>query len=88
MIQSTNLLQCVIDGDYVMCCYRRTYDVPASGVNNKTTDMRFFTLILATLVIMAPIAVSGDFLCGFMSFLGKDWPCRMSCKIQGYVSVV
>ena len=51
-------------------------------------NMRFFTLILTTLVIMAPIAVNGDFLCGFLSFLGTDWPCRMSCKIQGYVSKV
>ena len=53
----------------------------------ERTNMRSFTLVLAAVAVMAPIAVdAAAFRCGFLSFLGSDWACRQSCKVQGHVS--
>ena len=51
--------------------------------------MRSFTFVLAAAVaVMAPFAAvdAAGFRCGFLSFLGSNWACRQSCKVQGHVS--
>ena len=52
-------------------------------------NMRSLTLVVFAVAVTAPFAaVNGDgFRCGFLSFLGTDWACRQSCKIQGHVSI-
>ena len=59
------------------------------GGTLERTNMRSFTLVLAAVALTTPffVAVNGaGFRCGFLSFLGTDWACRQSCKIQGHVS--
>merc|ERR1712038_1203071 len=45
-------------------------------------------LVLAVVAATAPFAaVDGlAFRCGVMSFLGKDWACRQSCKALGHTT--
>ena len=50
--------------------------------------MRSLTLFLGAVAIMAPFTVvnGAAFRCGWLSFLGTNWACGLSCKVQGYVS--